>query len=102
MYAEISFIKIKQPISCGGSIGSVEDDDDDSDSIYSVVFVRKNLNCTSPIEVTYYSAKYPNICYHCGVNNVAETVSDYYPICDNCVRNKKSKVKRRANKNKKE
>ena len=58
--------------SCGGSIGSVEDDDDDSDSIYSVFFVRKNFNCTSPIEVTYYSAKYPNICYHCGVNNVAE------------------------------
>ena len=50
---------------------------------------------------TYYSAKYSNICYHCGVGNVAET-TDYYPICDNCVQNKKAKVKRRTNNNKKD
>ena len=73
--------------SCGGSIGCIEDDDEnDSVSIYSVVFVRR-----SPIEIAYYSANYSNISFHCGANNAGET-TDYYQICEDCVKNWKEKV----------
>ena len=113
LYAKKKLTKVKQVMltsaldllqySCGGSIGCIEDDDEnDNDSIYSVVFVRKNLNCRSPIEIAYYSANYSNICFHhCGANNVGET-TDYYPICEDCAKNKKEKVKRQRNKNKKD
>ena len=76
--------------SCGGSIGPEEDDDGDVNSIYSVVFVKKNLNCRTPIEKTYYSAKYSNICYHCGIEIVVEN-TNFYPMCDTCLGGKGGK-----------
>ena len=41
----------------------------------------------------YYSAKYSNICYHCGIENVVDN-TNYYPICVICSGSNKGKVKR--------
>ena len=61
----------------------------DSDSIYSVVYVRKNLNCQNPVEVTYYSAGYSDICYHCIQTSVTIVFRHLLPlysdICYHCI-----------------
>ena len=85
--------------SCGSLFTELNDDNDsqDSESIYSVVYVRKNLNFQSPVEVTYYSAGYSDICYHCGSDDILNVgINDYYPIFAICVTAKKEKMKRRA------
>ena len=82
---------------CGTSITERNDDNDSqySDSIYSVVYVRKNLNCQSPVEVTYYSTGYPDI-YCCSDDILNGGSKDYYPICQICVTAKKEKIKKRV------
>ena len=58
---------------CGTSFTELNDDSgsQDSDSIYSVVYVRKNLNCQRPVDVTYYSAGYSDIyCRHWGSDDI--------------------------------
>ena len=49
-----------------------------------VVYIRQ-LSCEDPVEKLYYSAKFADICVHCGVS--VEPWSDkeaYYPQNDDC------------------
>lgn len=55
--------------SCGSTLKDVKPLTDPSDSpqtksLFELVFVRENLNCEMPLEVTYYSGVYP-ICSYC-------------------------------------
>ena len=59
------------------------------------VYVRANLTCLSPIEIPYYSAKYEDICHHCGNTEELVVSESTYPICSSCVLVNKARVSRR-------
>lgn len=56
------------------------------------VYVKANLTCLSPIEIPYYSAKYEDICYHCGTTDELVVSGNNYLICSSCIQEKKATV----------
>ena len=81
---------------CGSVFTDIEMTSDED--VLSLVGVRRNLGCSSPIETSYYTAGYDPVCYHCGQKEVLLESDEYYPICENCVSNKREKVQRRGKK----
>ena len=76
--------------SCGSSF---EDIDCGESPVLKKVFYHLNLNCSSPIEIPYYSTNHETLCYYCGVDNdfaSGELFSDKYPICLHCFLTTKS------------
>ena len=62
--------------SCGASFKEVspsiqpEDRSEAASSIFNCVFVRENLSCEMPVEVTYFSSEsFVDICVHCACIN---------------------------------
>lgn len=74
--------------SCGcvfDEINNNGDDDPEKDSRLADLYVRANLNCASPIELTWYSSGYGLICIHCGAEeNLLTDKAEYYPQCNTC------------------
>lgn len=48
---------------CGAVLQDIEADEH---SVLSYVYVRANLACFVPIEISYFAAGYEPLCYHCG------------------------------------
>ncbi len=69
--------------SCGSSMNDI---DCDESSVLKKLFVRENVDCQTPIELPYYSAKYPPICYYCGTEPDEDAMEDkgHYPLCADC------------------
>ena len=61
-------------------------------SLHAMVFVRLALQCSDPVEFSYYSSKLPlhGVCCHCGCNEASkpqEYLQKYHtilPICTDC------------------
>ncbi|XP_046584517.1 uncharacterized protein LOC124291543 [Haliotis rubra] len=72
--------------SCGSCL---KDFKETQDGVLSRVFVRKDLQCSLPVEIPYYSSVlYPQICCHCACSDiiVGEAAVDVYPICVECIK----------------
>ncbi|XP_070556692.1 uncharacterized protein [Ptychodera flava] len=56
--------------------------------IISKVYVRHDLQCTSPVEIPYFSSSvFPALCSHCGSGEdllSGERAADIYPTCTDC------------------
>ena len=82
--------------SCGSQLNEV--DFDLPEDLLSIVFVR-DLQCSDPVEVLYYSGDNVDICVHCCTDIDTETNTtpkEYYPQCEDCV--DKDKIKRKNTK----
>ena len=66
---------------CGSSFDAI---DGYENSSLSLIHVRKNIDCKSPIEVPYYGANHSDICVHCGSNDSLIEEEGYFPMCDSC------------------
>ena len=51
---------------------------------YSMLYLRDNLTCISPIESLYYSTRHPPCCSHCGTKRRLINENNHYPICSIC------------------
>ena len=77
--------------SCGSNFQDVKpmnypSDSPHTKSLFERVFVRENLNCEMPMEVTYYSSEcYEDICVHCACNKDLILTTGVYPICSYCL-----------------
>ena len=79
--------------SCGSVFTNIDADND----ALAQVLVRKNLTCSEPIEIPYYGVGHDLICFHCGtVDGLFDVLPDFYPICCECLNQKKSKVPTRG------
>ena len=63
--------------SCGSSLQDLDLPSDLVDEVFT-----RDFNCTDPIEVLYYSAKYDPICIYCAKDEPYS--SDKYPQCSDC------------------
>lgn len=87
---------------CGSSLKELEVEHIPSDPLYvqtlmERAFVRENLTCDEPVEVSYYSSeKFQDLCIHCAC--VADAVEGAYPICQYCKDNGKLLVLKRKRK----
>ena len=92
--------------SCGASFKEVspsiqpEDRSEAASSIFNRVFVRENLSCEMPVEVTYFSSEsFVDICVHCACINSTQAALTLpvgaYPICSVCVEDGKDKIFKR-------
>ncbi len=45
--------------------------------------MRNNVDCFTTVELTYFSAKFPNVCLYCGVDMDEDECDnwDMYPRC---------------------
>jgi hypothetical protein len=64
------------------SCGSPLQDLDLPSDLVDEVFIR-DLNCSDPIELLYYSAKYDPICIYCAKDEPYSS-NKYYPQCSDC------------------
>ena len=64
---------------------------------YSMLYVRDNLTCISPVESLYYSARHPPCCSHCTMQRRLINENNHYPICSICkkVHKKQAAMKRK-------
>ena len=71
---------------CGGSYNEVEVVERNKDTTVSEkLFNRKNLTCSSNIEIPYYSSGYKNICIYCGGCENLKPISILsFPQCFPC------------------
>lgn len=69
-----------------------ESDDETNVNIFSLIRVRRNLNCRSPIEKPYYKVGYAPLCYHCGHAEDLVEKTGFYPMCQNCITTKQEFV----------
>ena len=78
---------------CGSPLGHEGD-------IFKKITVRHNIDCSTPMEVSYYAASMANApaCYHCGAVEELNTSPNAYPICPECVRQKKQPKKKQGKK----
>ena len=81
---------------CGSVFADIDMSSDDD--VLSHVGVRRNLMCSSPIETAYYTASYAPVCYHCGQKEDLLEKDEFYPICDECSKQKREQVSRRGKK----
>ena len=81
---------------CGSVFADIDRSSDDD--VLSHVGVRRNLMCSSPIETAYYTASYAPVCYHCGQKEDLLEKDEFYPICDECSKQKREQVSRRGKK----
>ena len=87
--------------SCGSNFRDVKplnypSDSPQTKSLFERVFVRKNLNCDMPMEVTYYSSNcFEDICVHCACNKDLISTTGAYPICSYCSEEGKQKILKR-------
>ena len=61
--------------------------DDNNTDVYikDKIFVRENLDCTSKIELPYYSVgKYKDVCVYCGCEENIVPSPNFYPKCTSC------------------
>ena len=71
---------------CGSSINEIDADEENRDKdITNNVYVRENLNCSSKIEIPYYSCKgYSDICIYSGSKGNLESDQKSYSKCVHC------------------
>ena len=69
---------------------------DDEDSCLNLLHMRKNLICTSLIEVPYYGALHKKICIYCGDSERLRDEKGCYPLCEGCLLLKRTYIKRRG------
>ena len=79
---------------CGTSIEEFS-----SNSAYAVLFVKRNLKCTDPVESIDYSLTYESFCIHCGTTRRLSTSTNQFPLCSGCLRLKKKPVLRKVAEN---
>ena len=66
-----------------------------SNTAYLVLFVKRNLKCTDPVESIYYCLTYKSVCAHCGTTPHLSTLTNQFPMCGSCLRLKKKPVLKR-------
>ena len=86
-----------EPLSykCGNQIMDITYDEEEG-NVMSLVELRKNLGCNSPIEITYYNSGNENICFHCGTLEELQLKDDHFPICEVCIAAKKKQIRCQA------
>ena len=64
---------------------------------YSMLYVRDNFTCISPVKTLYYSAGHPPCCCHCGTKHHLINENNHYLICSICknVHKKQAVMKRK-------
>lgn len=85
---------------CGAELFSSED------PIYNKVYVRRNLECESPIEFAYFSSNLslPLVCFYCGCFNATRNkdllkkFKSVMPLCEDCAQTKPQVYKYPLNK----
>lgn len=85
--------------SCGSSFTDI---DCEESSVLKKVFCRQNINCSSPMEIPYYSTNHEDLCYYCGADKdfaTGETFINKYPICNLCFSCNKTPIPSRKRKN---
>ena len=95
--AELRQILQEIQYSCGSGLQNIEHDEH---SVLQKVFTRLNLTCSSPIEIPYYGTNsHEPLCFYCGSEELCddslEELQDKYPICHQCVNDKKPLVGKR-------
>lgn len=93
--AELGGILEQIQYSCGSGLQEIEHDDH---SVLRKLFTRMNLTCSSPMEIPYYSSnEHEPLCFHCGCEDIVkdDMMEDKYPICHQCIDEKKPLISKR-------
>ena len=81
---------------CGSLMSDFRSSEKGSE-VMEKVFVRANHDCSTPVEVLYYTLNYEECCCHCGSKQRLIKTTNEYPICTPCkvIRKKTAVMKRK-------